>query len=84
MACKDRFMTDIEFEAKTDRELLLLTAQQVNRLTQGFPELCARVSALEQTDREMKLSNKHKTVIWSAIITGMIALVLGVVDAFKR
>lgn len=51
-------MTPIEFEAKTDRELLIIAVQQLNELAKDFVSVCDRVGILEKTDKEqtMKLN----------------------------
>ncbi|MFA6270933.1 MAG: hypothetical protein WC657_07045 [Candidatus Paceibacterota bacterium] len=70
---------ELNYEAKTDRELLLLTAQKVDWLAAN----CAQYRA----DGECTaggLSKKAKTSIWAAAIAAVSALVLGIIEALKR
>ncbi len=75
----DNPVTDIEFEAKTDRELLLLTAQKVNDMAEN----CKLYREAGDCTRG-GLSKKSKTSIITAITTSAVALILGLVEMFKR
>jgi hypothetical protein len=70
---------DINYEAKSDRELLLLTVQKLNWMAEN----CEKYRA----DGECNaggLSKKAKGSIWGAAIAAVSALVLGIIEALKR
>jgi hypothetical protein len=69
---------DLNFEAKTDRELLLLTAQKVNDMAENCKQF------REAGDCNNGLSKKAKTGLWGALITGVVALGLGIIEIVKR
>ena len=70
---------DLNYEAKTDRELLLLTAQKVDWLADN----CKQYREAGECSGP-GMSRKAKTGVWAAAITAVSALVLGIIEAVKR
>ena len=69
---------DINYEAKTDRELLLLTVQKLNWMTAN----CEKYR--ENGECGNGLSKKAKASIWVTAIAAVVSLGLGVIELFKR
>lgn len=66
-------MADLNLEAKTDRELLLLTAQATNELKADFVSICNR-----QDIAEKEVENLNTRITKVEVKSGFIALVISV------
>jgi hypothetical protein len=69
----------INYEAKNDHELLIMVVQQLEFMTENCKQF--RDSGECNT---VGLSKKAKASVITAITTGIVALILGLVEAIKR
>jgi len=81
-------MTDIELEAKSDRELLILTVQTVNTLTDEFKSMNGTLRGVveEQTGMKVLCNERHPKYAMvkpAGIGAGITALLVGIVELVK-